>query len=163
MDSHAHPSCLSNDFGARWCRCMHYLSIIKWGGCQCQLIHLFTFSTLHFLPNPIADEEGHYKSFVDLYGQCTSEEHRPSLLAAGKAPKKSIGFSPSQQHVNNVGLLVQCEECDKWRLQAQAKLSGSDRPRKISGRYIILHMWCYVFWTWPSRKAEECLCERSQV
>ena len=30
-----------------------------------------TFSTLHFLPDLILGEERHYKSFVDLYGQCT--------------------------------------------------------------------------------------------
>ena len=32
-----------------------------------------------------------------------------------KASKQSLGFNPSQ-HVQNVGLLVQCEECDMWRL-----------------------------------------------
>ena len=74
-----------------------------------------TFSKLHYLPDPIPGDEGHYKSFVEIYGQCTNKEHRPSLLAARKDPRKSIGFSPSQ-HVNNVGLLVQCEECDKWRV-----------------------------------------------
>ena len=30
--------------------------------------------------------------------------------------KNATSFSPSQQHINNVGLLLQCEECDKWRL-----------------------------------------------
>ena len=73
-------------------------------------------SNLHSLPDPIPGDEGHYKSFVEVYGHCTTEEHRPSLLAARKDPRKSIGFSPSQQHVHNVGLLVQCEECDKWRV-----------------------------------------------
>ena len=32
-----------------------------------------------------------------------------------KTSKQSFGFSPSEQHVQNVGLLVQCEECDMWR------------------------------------------------
>jgi len=75
-----------------------------------------TFSTLRHLPDPIPGDEGHYKAFSEIYGECTTEEHRPSLLTAQRAPRKSIGFSPSQQHINNVGLLVQCEECDKWRL-----------------------------------------------
>ena len=68
------------------------------------------FSTLHFLPDPIPDDDGHYKSLLDVYGQNTSEEHRPSLQATmKKTPKQSFGFSPSQQNVQNVGLLVQCK------------------------------------------------------
>ena len=74
------------------------------------------FSTLHFLPDPIPGDDGHYKSFADVYGQCTSEQHRPSLQISRTSAKRSISFTPSQQHVRNVGLLVQCEECDMWRL-----------------------------------------------
>ena len=41
---------------------------------------------------------------------------RPSLKLISKSAKNVLGYTPSQQHVNNVGLLVQCEECDMWRL-----------------------------------------------
>ena len=42
---------------------------------------------LHWLPDPVPDEsEDHYKSFSDLYGTTTSEEHQPSLQPfTGKA------------------------------------------------------------------------------
>ena len=39
------------------------------------------FDTLHFLPDSIPGDDGHYKRFVDVYAQSTSEEHRPSLQA----------------------------------------------------------------------------------
>ena len=71
------------------------------------------FEALSFLPDPIPENDRHYKSFSDVYGQTTSEQHRPSLT---KKPKQKIGFTPSQQHVKNVGTLIQCEKCDKWRL-----------------------------------------------
>ncbi|KAK6182622.1 hypothetical protein SNE40_010264 [Patella caerulea] len=37
------------------------------------------FSSVYWLPDPVPGSEGHYKSFSDLYGTVTSEEHRPSL------------------------------------------------------------------------------------
>ena len=37
------------------------------------------FGTLSFLPDPVPDDDHHYKKFDDLYGTSTSEEHRPSL------------------------------------------------------------------------------------
>ena len=33
-----------------------------------------------------------------------------------KSLKKSLDFSPSIQHCKNTGMMVQCSECDKWRL-----------------------------------------------
>ena len=42
------------------------------------------FASLHFLPDPTPAGDGHYKSFCDIYGQVTSEEHRPSLQTSKK-------------------------------------------------------------------------------
>ena len=101
------------------CKSRHYSFQVKKCGlpsctlCKPVRMDQETFSNLHYLPDPIPGDEGHYRTFVDIYGQCTTEEYRPSLLAAKKDSRKSIGFSPSQQHVHNVGLLVQC---DKWRV-----------------------------------------------
>ena len=33
-----------------------------------------------------------------------------------KTLNKRLGLLPAAQHVKNVGTLIQCEECDKWRL-----------------------------------------------
>ena len=101
------------------CMARHYsFQIKKCGVPSCEIckpvrMDWDVFTTLHFLPDPTPAGDGHYKSFCDLYGQVTSEEHCPSLQTSKKASKRS---NPSQQHVRNVGLLVQCEECDMWRL-----------------------------------------------
>ena len=73
------------------------------------------FSFLHYLPNPVPGPDDHYKSFEEIYGQSQAliEKHRSSLQ---QRKKRATSFSPSQQHVKKVGLLLQCEECDKWRL-----------------------------------------------
>ena len=104
------------------CQSRHYsFQVKKCGVSSCTIckpvrMSMDVFSTLHFLPDPIPDNNTHYKSLCDVYGQKTDEEYRPSLQATRKNAKQSFGFTPSQQHVQNVGLLVQCEECDMWRL-----------------------------------------------
>ena len=104
------------------CQTRHYsFQIKKCGMCSCTMckpvrMNMDVFSTLHFLPDPIPNDDGHYKNLFDVYGQKTGEQHRPSLQATRKNAKQSVGFTPSQQHVHNVGLVVQCEECDMWRL-----------------------------------------------
>ena len=51
----------------------------------------------------------------------TFEIHRPSLKAK---KQKSLSYGPSKQHATNVGVVVQCEECNKWRLMfSKRKLS----------------------------------------
>ncbi|CAG8853289.1 40035_t:CDS:1, partial [Gigaspora margarita] len=37
------------------------------------------FELLKQLPDPIPGNDLHYKSFEELYGTTTTEEHRPSL------------------------------------------------------------------------------------
>ena len=104
------------------CIARHYSFQVKKCGiptcniCKPVRMNADIFSTLHYLPDPIPDSDEHYKCFSDVYGQKTSEEYRPSLQATRKNAKQSLGFTPCQQHALNVGLLVQCEECDMWRL-----------------------------------------------
>ena len=71
------------------------------------------FSSLQFYPNPVPGSDDHNESFEEIYGQRTSDKHRSSLQ---QKKCKSSYFSPSQQHVKNAKLLVQCEECDEWQL-----------------------------------------------
>ena len=68
--------------------------------------------TLHFLPDSIPGDDD---QCVDVYGSATTEEHRPSLRSTRKSALQSLGFTPSQQHAKNVGVLLQCDECDKWQ------------------------------------------------
>lgn len=79
------------------------------------------FSSLKFLPDPLLGEDGHYHLFNDVYGKPTTEKDRSSLKTK---KQNSISYSPSKQHATNVGVVIQCEECSKWRLMfSKRKLS----------------------------------------
>ena len=80
----------------------------------------------------------HYKSFEELYGTHTIENHRPSLKNAkmktknGKMTitktKHTMPFCPSAMRAKNVGIIVNCIECEKPRLLFSAKkLSEMDK------------------------------------
>ena len=86
------------------------------------------FEQLHRLPDPVPGEDMHYKSFEDLYGTQTTEDHRPSLKNAkskGKMKitraKHTMPFCPSAARAKNVGITVSCVECEKPRLLFSAK------------------------------------------
>ena len=86
-----------------------------------------TFNNLHPLPDPVPGTDEHYSTFEKIYGTQTTEQHRPSLEAR-KGRQKSLPFSASVQHVKNVGIMVQCEECQMWRLlYSKKKLQASER------------------------------------
>ena len=72
------------------------------------------FQTLRFLPDPMLVSDGHYSPFEDAFNSSTSEKDRPSLQSPKK--KKILSYSPVKQHAVNVGLVLQCDECNKWRL-----------------------------------------------
>ena len=109
-----------NAFFNHCCEFRHYSFQVKKCGsptCSiCKPVRLDSnrFNTLHFLPSPVPADDGHYHPFEQVYGSKTTEEHRPSLKA--KRHCSSIGFSPSQQHVKNVNIVILCDECELWRL-----------------------------------------------
>ena len=72
--------------------------------------------TLRHPPDPMinASDSDHYLAFEKAMLQDTNDKDYPSLQQCNR--KKSISFSPAVQHVNNVGTLMQCEECQMWRL-----------------------------------------------
>ena len=61
------------------------------------------FKKLKHLPDPMNEEEGHYISFEEAFQEETSEKDRPSLT--NKPRRKSLPFTPSVQHVNNIALM----------------------------------------------------------
>lgn len=73
------------------------------------------FEQLKSFPDTEPGLEEHYKSFSEIYGTETSKKHRPSL---SKKPKKqqTLPFHGKVQHVRNVDLMLECEECGMWRL-----------------------------------------------
>ena len=86
------------------------------------------FSQLHHLPDPVpGSQDDHYQDFESLYGSNTSEKFRPSLL---QQEEKGHGmpFSPSAQYAKNVGVVIQCNECQRWRvIYSKTVLSREER------------------------------------
>ena len=63
------------------------------------------YKEVHFLPDPVMGLDDHYKPFADVYDTGATEEGHPSLT-----------YYLSEQHAQNAGVVVQCDECDKWCL-----------------------------------------------
>ena len=74
-------------------------------------------------------------NFEQMFGKPTVEDHRPSLKA--KRSKKTLPFSASKQHVKNVDMMLQCDECGLWRLlYSKRKLKAEERQlleQKLDG------------------------------
>jgi len=68
------------------------------------------FQTLRHLPEPMMDNDNHYLSFEEVYDVKTSAKDRLSLPNTKKT--KALPFIPTNRHVQNVSVMVQCEECD---------------------------------------------------
>ncbi len=67
---------------------------------------------LRFLPDPIMRSDDHY--LPSTVQTLTTEIYRPSLKGENLA--KPLPSSPSVQHALNTNIVVQCDECDMWRL-----------------------------------------------
>src|SRR5438045_7228635 len=124
------------EFYNHCCRSHHYFfEIKKCGLSDCHICKPVrcdpeTWLEVHNFPNPIPTIDGKkYKSFEELYGQETTEEFRPSLKEKKKSNEdhNEMGFRPSAQNCKNVGTLIQCGECDKWRvIYSKSKLSSQE-------------------------------------
>ncbi|CAB5350493.1 unnamed protein product [Rhizophagus irregularis] len=71
------------EFIEHCCTARHYsFTIKKCGESTCTICHLprclpEDFEQLHRLPDPVPGDDLHYKSFEELYGKQTTEDHRP--------------------------------------------------------------------------------------
>ncbi len=95
------------------------------------------FKELHHLPDPVPENSLHYKSFSDLYGTLTTEQHRPTLKNKNASSSShGIPFSPNAQTARE---LILCSECLKPRvIYSQRKLSIFDESvlsRTIEGLF----------------------------
>ena len=114
------------EFISHCCQCSHYtFDILKCGLSTCSIcepprLPLSTFKMLKHIPHPMPMEDGHYLPFSEAFDISTSEEHRPTYVhTKTKAPKKQkrcLPFRGTVQHVKNANLMVQCGECNMWRL-----------------------------------------------
>ena len=74
------------------------------------------------LADPVINEEGHYQSFSDFMAPLLL---RIIFQLLYLAMIRENYLLMQQQHVKNVGLLIQCEECEMWRLLfSKSKLSS---------------------------------------
>ncbi|XP_065883057.1 uncharacterized protein [Dysidea avara] len=118
-----------SQFFSHCCRERHYYFEIKKCGkdeCHiCRPVRLASsvFQNIHHFPDPVPADNDHYKSFSDIYGHNTTEEHRPSLKKRS-SKEKTLPFHGKLQHVKNANLMLECEECGMWRLiYAKTKLT----------------------------------------
>lgn len=121
-----------NKFITHCCQSRHYTFCIKKCGkedcdiCKPVRMDKGKFKKLRFLPDPLMEDNDHYLSFQKAFTSSTTEKDRPSLK--GKKAAKGISFSPSVQHARNTDTMVQCEECNMWRLVfSKKKLSAVAR------------------------------------
>ncbi|CAB3998966.1 Hypothetical predicted protein [Paramuricea clavata] len=81
------------------------------------------------LPFPVPAGDGHYRPFEEVYKTIT-EENRPSKVTRPKTTRANLPFSPSVQHAQNTDVMVQCTECEKWRLVfAKKKLTKRQKQQ----------------------------------
>ena len=121
------------EFMDHCCRKRHYsFEVRKCGSVDCNIckpvrfIPPEVFEQLKPLPDPTPGVDNHFLPFLEVFGQPTSEEHRPSLHI--KKQKKTLPFSASVQHVKNIDMMLLCEECEMWRLlYSKKKLKAEDR------------------------------------
>lgn len=50
------------------------------------------YTDLHFLPDPVLDQDGNYKRFEEVYGHDTTENDRPSLKVKPEATSRDKSF-----------------------------------------------------------------------
>ena len=121
-------------FIAHCCVRRHYFFSIKKCGehacdiCKPPRMSEEDFRRIKHLPDPMPGQDDHYLSFEEAFNKTvTTEQHRPSL-SQSKRKTKTLSYSPSVQHVRNAQLMLQCEECDLWRLVfSKRKLTVRDR------------------------------------
>ena len=85
--------------------------------CEAPRLPPDVFTTLHHLPDPEPSEinEGHYKTFDEIYRTETSEKYLPSKnITSKKSP--GIPFNALKQHANNTQIVIKCYYCNKPRL-----------------------------------------------
>ncbi len=124
------------EFIRHCCLATHYaFDILKCGSdacCICKPIRLpaDTFNMLKHLPHPTPGEDDHYAPFSSVFGTVTSGEHRPSYKKKALSKKNTLPFYASVQHVKNVELMVECQECGMWRLlYSKYKLNKHQRTK----------------------------------
>ncbi|KAK3106924.1 hypothetical protein FSP39_003134, partial [Pinctada imbricata] len=90
-----------------------------------------TFRTLHWLPDPVAEDDGSaYKTFDDLYGTETTDKDRPSLkehCSPTERDKKLKGIHTAA----SARAVIICSECGKRRVVYSKKRLAREELRAL--------------------------------
>ena len=110
-------------FMPHYCQIEHYtFDILKCGEELCSIckpvrLPSHVFSCLQHIPHPSPDDGDHYLSFVKALTISTTGENCPSLTKkTSKSSSNTLPFYACVQHVRNAQIVVQCDNCDMWRL-----------------------------------------------
>ncbi len=125
------------------CKRRHYMfSVMKCTDISCLVCKpprlpedVFQFTYPVLVPNGDC-----YKDFAAVYGTETSEQHKPSSKDNSGTKSHGMPFSPSAQCAKNVGTVIQCSECLKWRLMYTK--SALKRNHKSELENILLEVLC---------------------
>ena len=136
-----HPKIL--EFINHCCQAGHYsFDILKCGEVSCNIctpirLPLDVFKKLRHIPFPVPDGDGgHYLPFADVFSSSNdnTEKYRPSYKPPGellsKRAKRKLSYYAHVQHAKNSDLMLQCAECDMWRLIfSKYKLKKEEREQ----------------------------------
>ena len=81
--------------------------------CKPPRLPLELFSKLQHLLDLMPGQDGHHKTFEEVFEAKTVEEHQPSLQ---RITSKRLPFYPSIQQVKNCTTMLMSDECGMWRL-----------------------------------------------
>ena len=115
-----HPAIAA--FITHCCQCTQYtFDILKCGESSCTICKPVRlppdmFQKLSHIPHPVLGEDNHYKPFTEVLGSETKEECPSLELKEQKKKKNTLLFTGCLQHVKNAGIVIQCSECEMWRL-----------------------------------------------
>ena len=124
----------------------HYMFSVKKCGledchvCSSPRLTPEIFQTLNHLPDPVPRGD-HYEAFETLYGTETEEIHRPSFNPQ-KVKGHNVPFSPSIHRAKMANIVIQCEECCKWRVLHAEKKLRPDQRNEVLGELDNLSYTC---------------------
>jgi hypothetical protein len=116
---------------------MYSFDVLKCGHESCTICRPIRlpkaiFDQLHHMPHPNIREDNHYLPFSEVFGSETTEQC-PSLTSKKSKSKNTLPFYGCLQHVKNSNIVIQCSECEKWRLVfSKFKLKSDKRKQLMS-------------------------------
>ena len=110
------------------CQLRHYSFCIKKCGetdcriCKPPRLPSDVFEEIRFLPDPVPNDDGHYKPFEIVYGKTTSEKHHPTLQKR-PARLKTLPCQDSKRFARIFARFCKFQRLSKRRVQTLTKVN----------------------------------------